>query len=264
MLIGDIIGKPGRLGGDAAASGPARRARPRRGHRQRRERGRRRGVTPELAEELLDAGVDVITSGNHIWDKREIYDYLDSGRPVLRPLNYPDDGARPRLAATSPSGGGQVAVINAHGPRLHEPARLAVRGSTSLLDGPPSRPALGDRRLPRRGHQREGGDGLVPRRAGERRPRHPHPRADRRRAAAAQGTAYITDVGMTGPRDSIIGFSPRDGAAALPDPACRPASPWPTGRCPSTPVVVEAERGSGRATDHPAAAADRGLGRRRR
>jgi calcineurin-like phosphoesterase len=49
------------------------------------------GLTPSLAEELFANGVDVITSGNHIWDKREIYDYLDSGRPVLRPLNYPDD-----------------------------------------------------------------------------------------------------------------------------------------------------------------------------
>ncbi len=43
------------------------------------------GLTPSLSEELLGHGVDVITSGNHIWDKREVYDYLDSDRPVLRP-----------------------------------------------------------------------------------------------------------------------------------------------------------------------------------
>ncbi len=44
------------------------------------------------------AGVDVITSGNHIWDKREIYDYLDTDRPVLRPINYPDEAPGTRLA----------------------------------------------------------------------------------------------------------------------------------------------------------------------
>ena len=97
-VIGDIIGKPGRLAvtqtlpelrrelnidlvianGENTAAGA--------------------GLTPSLAEELLGGGIDVITSGNHIWDKREIYDYLDSGRPVLRPINsssrsaglYPD------------------------------------------------------------------------------------------------------------------------------------------------------------------------------
>ena len=90
-VIGDIIGKPGRqalesivpdlrraatidvviANGENAAAGA--------------------GLTPNLAEELLAGGVDVITSGNHIWDKREIYDYLDGDRPVLRPINYPDD-----------------------------------------------------------------------------------------------------------------------------------------------------------------------------
>ena len=91
MVIGDIIGKPGRqavihalpdlraefaldlviANGENVAAGA--------------------GLTPNLAEELLTQGVDVITSGNHVWDKREVYDYLDSGRPVLRPINYPDD-----------------------------------------------------------------------------------------------------------------------------------------------------------------------------
>ena len=90
-VIGDIIGKPGRLAvmhalpdlrteleldmvianGENTAAGA--------------------GLTPSLAEELLGGGIDVITSGNHIWDKREIYDYLDGERPVLRPINYPDE-----------------------------------------------------------------------------------------------------------------------------------------------------------------------------
>ena len=89
LLIGDIIGKPGRLAiehalpdlrreldvdfvianGENVAAGA--------------------GLTPSLAEGLLESGIDVITSGNHIWDKREIYDYLDTDAPVLRPANYP-------------------------------------------------------------------------------------------------------------------------------------------------------------------------------
>ena len=91
LLIGDIIGKPGRTAvhhalpdlraeldvdlvvanGENVAAGM--------------------GLTPALAEELLGMGIDVVTSGNHIWDKREIYDYLETDRPVLRPLNYPND-----------------------------------------------------------------------------------------------------------------------------------------------------------------------------
>jgi calcineurin-like phosphoesterase len=95
MVIGDVIGKPGRqavvstlpdlrrefeldlviANGENLAAGA--------------------GLTPSLAEELLANGVDVITSGNHIWDKREVYEYLDAGRPVLRP--------RPWLAAARPA-----------------------------------------------------------------------------------------------------------------------------------------------------------------
>src|SRR5579871_5358841 len=49
------------------------------------------GITPEIAEELLGLGVDVLTSGNHIWDKREVYDYLGRQPRLLRPINYPPD-----------------------------------------------------------------------------------------------------------------------------------------------------------------------------
>ena len=88
MLIGDLIGKPGRhcverilpalrdergidfvtANGENVAGGM--------------------GLTPSTADAILASGVDVITSGNHIWDKREIYPYLESNDRVLRPLNY--------------------------------------------------------------------------------------------------------------------------------------------------------------------------------
>src|SRR5687768_2668168 len=49
------------------------------------------GITPLIAEELLNMGLDVLTSGNHVWDKRELYDYLDRQPRLLRPANYTDD-----------------------------------------------------------------------------------------------------------------------------------------------------------------------------
>src|SRR4029078_3317959 len=88
LMIGDLIGKPGRVAVEQLVPG------------LREERGidfvtangenvaGGMGLTPSTAEELFGPGVDVITSGNHIWDKREIYPYLDSNDRVLRPLNY--------------------------------------------------------------------------------------------------------------------------------------------------------------------------------
>src|SRR5688500_2359907 len=114
-VIGDIIGKPGRLAvtsllpelrreldinlvianGENVAAGA--------------------GLTPSLAEELLASGIDVITSGNHIWDKREIYDYLDTGRPVLRPINYPDAAPGRGWLVHHTDDGHEVAIVNAMG-----------------------------------------------------------------------------------------------------------------------------------------------------
>ena len=114
-VIGDIIGKPGRLAvtrllpdlrrelnldlvianGENTAAGA--------------------GLTPSLAEELLASGIDVITSGNHIWDKREIYEYLDTDRPVLRPINYPDQAPGRGWLVHHADDGTEVAVINAMG-----------------------------------------------------------------------------------------------------------------------------------------------------
>jgi 2',3'-cyclic-nucleotide 2'-phosphodiesterase len=85
MVVGDIIGKPGRLAVVASLPGLRRELDLDLVIANGENLAAGAGLTPSLAEELLANGVDVITSGNHIWDKREIYDYLDSGRPVLCP-----------------------------------------------------------------------------------------------------------------------------------------------------------------------------------
>lgn len=208
MVIGDIIGKPGRVAvvanlrdlrseldidlvianGENLAAGA--------------------GLTPSLAEELLGNGVDVITSGNHIWDKREIYDYLDSGRPVLRPLNYPDDApGRGWLLHTLPDGD-RVAVVNAMGRVFMNQLDSPFLAMDALLDGaaeplPPL--CIVDFHCEITSEKNAMGwylDGRVTAVLGS----HTHvPTADAR--LLPKGTAYISDVGMTGPRDSVIGFS---------------------------------------------------------
>jgi metallophosphoesterase (TIGR00282 family) len=208
LVIGDIIGKPGRLAvrqllpqlreeleldlvianGENVAAGM--------------------GLTPSLAEELLGSGIDVITSGNHIWDKREVYDYLDTDRPVLRPMNYPDSTpGRGWLIHRLPDGD-QVAVINLMGRVFMNQLDSPFAAADALLDGaaeplPPIR--IVDFHCEITSEKNAMGwhlDGRVSAVVGT----HTHvPTADAR--LLPRGTAYISDIGMTGPRDSIIGMS---------------------------------------------------------
>ena len=207
-VIGDIIGKPGRLAvaavlpelrhdrdidlvvanGENVAAGA--------------------GLTPSLAEELLDSGIDVITSGNHIWDKREIYEYLDTDRPVLRPINYPDEAPGRGWLVHHTDAGDEVAVINAMGRVFMNQLDSPFTKLDELLDGaadplPPIR--ILDFHCEITSEKNAMGwylDGRVSAVVGT----HTHvPTADARVLPA--GTAYISDIGMTGPRDSVIGFS---------------------------------------------------------
>src|SRR4051812_4476170 len=73
------------------------------------------GITPLIAEELLSLGIDVLTTGNHVWDKRELYDYLDRQPKLLRPANYSDDLPGNGVAVLRSRGGTPVAVINLQG-----------------------------------------------------------------------------------------------------------------------------------------------------
>jgi 2',3'-cyclic-nucleotide 2'-phosphodiesterase len=207
LVIGDIIGKPGRIAvrhalpdlrseldldlvianGENLAAGM--------------------GITPSLAEELLGGGIDVITSGNHVWDKREIYPYLDEGRPVLRPLNYPLDAPGRGWLVHRLPGGGAVAVINIMGRVYMNQLDSPFSAMDTLLDEaaeplPPLR--LVDFHCEITSEKNAMGwylDGRVTAVVGT----HTHvPTADAR--LLPKGTAYISDIGMTGPRDSIIGF----------------------------------------------------------
>lgn len=164
------------------------------------------GVTPELCEEFLAAGVDCLTSGNHIWDKAEILDYLPGQPRLLRPLNYPEGAPGAGAYVGETPGGIPVAVVNLMGrvfmPPCDDPfpkadgvlARLAPRARVILVD---MHAEATSEKMAMAFHL----DGRVSAVFGT----HTHvPTADER--ILAGGTAYITDLGMTGAYDSVIGI----------------------------------------------------------
>jgi metallophosphoesterase (TIGR00282 family) len=169
------------------------------------------GVTPSIAEELLALGIDVLTTGNHVWDKREIVEYLQSAdgnatsaaRRVLRPANYPAGTPGFGIYEGATRGGVAYAVLNLQGRVFmvdnDDPFRVADR----LLESIRAKVVIVDMHAEATSEKVAMGwylDGRVTAVIGT----HTHvPTADER--VLPQGTAYLTDVGMTGPYDSVIG-----------------------------------------------------------
>ena len=205
LMIGDICGRPGRrivkdllpglrreygaslviANGENAAGGV--------------------GITEDTAEEIFAAGVDVITGGNHTWHNRDAYTLLDAHPRLLRPANYPP-GAPGRGALTVETPAGLVAVLNLQGRifmgELDDPFHAAehwvdeLRKTTPLIivdfhaEATSEKVALGWYL-----------DGKVSALIGT----HTHVQtADER--ILPKGTAFICDVGMTGPRDGVLGM----------------------------------------------------------
>jgi len=164
------------------------------------------GVTPQIAEELLGLGIDILTSGNHIWDKREIYEYLANPHGLLlRPANYPEDCPGRGLRVVQARNGVQCAVINLQGRTYMPPTDCPFRKADSLLASLEGtvRVRFVDFHAEVTSEKVAMGwylDGRVSAVVGT----HTHiPTADAR--ILPKGTAYQTDCGMTGPYDSVIG-----------------------------------------------------------
>jgi metallophosphoesterase (TIGR00282 family) len=210
LMIGDVIGKPGRVALEQVLSA----LRAERGIDLVTANGENlaggMGLTPSTAAALFDAGVDVITSGNHIWDKREIYAELDRDERILRPLNYGEQGVPGRgWGVFHARDGSEVAVINAQGRTYMAQIENPFTMLDGLLEGgavelPPIR--LVDFHCELTSEKNAFGvylDGRVSAVCGT----HTHvATADER--ILPRGTAYITDIGMTGPVYSVIGFDP--------------------------------------------------------
>ena len=245
LMIGDVIGKPGReavrrilpglrlehaidlviANGENAAGGF--------------------GLTVDTASELLDSGVDVLTSGNHIWDKKEFMPYLEDaqedGLPVVRPANYPD---APGVGVIRRKG---VAVVNLMGrvfmAQLDCPFRTADRLLEELRRDEETPVIIVDFHAEATSEKQAMGwylDGRVSGVFGT----HTHVGTIDTRILPG-GTAYLTDVGMTGPVDSVIGSDTR---AVL----NRFLTSMPTrlevakGRCAFNSALVEVDEQTGR------------------
>ncbi len=205
LIIGDVMGKAGRnslkeflvkkknhydfiiVNGENAAGGF--------------------GITKKIAEEIFSWGVDVITSGNHIWDKKEIYEYLDEELRLLRPLNYPKGVPGNGYIILTSKSGKKVGVINIQGrifmpevdspfDRIEEILEEVKKETKNIIvdfhaEASSEKVAMG--------YYLDGRVSLV---YGT----HTHIQtADNR--ILPKGTGYLTDVGMTGAHDSIIGMS---------------------------------------------------------
>jgi 2',3'-cyclic-nucleotide 2'-phosphodiesterase len=211
LMIGDVIGKPGRLAvesivpelrversidfvtanGENLAGGM--------------------GLTVSTAEALFGVGVDVITSGNHIWDKKEVLPFLDASERVLRPLNYGTHDVPGRgWGIYQALDGNDVAVVNLQGRTYMQPIDNPFTDADRLLDEsseplPPIR--LVDFHCEITSEKNALGlhlDGRVSAVVGT----HTHVVTGDERILPG-GTAYQTDLGMTGPVWSVIGFDPK-------------------------------------------------------
>jgi metallophosphoesterase (TIGR00282 family) len=163
------------------------------------------GITPKIADELFDWGIDVLTSGNHIWDKKEIIPYLGKNSRILRPANYPAGNPGQGVAVFKTRAGEDIAVLNLQGRVFMTPIDDPFRVADAELAKIPAHVKVRfvDMHAEATSEKVAMGwylDGRVSAVVGS----HTHiPTADE--TILPQGTAYQTDAGMTGPFDSVVG-----------------------------------------------------------
>jgi len=206
LFVGDIVGSPGReivrerladlvstrkidlviANGENAAAGF--------------------GITPRIAEELFGYGIEVLSGGNHSWDKREILEFMPHEPRLLRPANFPEHNPGRGIYVGTARNGVRYAVINVQG-RVFLPANDdPFRKTDELLAtlAPDVSFVLVDMHAETTSEKIAFGwylDGRVTAVVGT----HTHATTADERVLPA-GTAYITDVGMTGPHDGVIGM----------------------------------------------------------
>src|SRR5271154_1059884 len=206
LFIGDIVGSPGRkivhdrladiitqrsidlciANGENSASGF--------------------GITPRLAEEIFAAGAEVITGGNHSWDRKEIFDFLPHEPRLIRPANFPEGSPGKGYYVGTAKNGVGYAVLNLQGRTfmapLEDPFRTAERELAAIP--PDVKVIVVDMHAETTSEKQAMGwflDGKVSAVLGT----HTHVATADNHVLPA-GTAFITDVGMTGPHDSVIGM----------------------------------------------------------
>ncbi|GAB4072637.1 TIGR00282 family metallophosphoesterase [Barrientosiimonas marina] len=205
LFVGDVTGSPGRemvqqylpklkevyhpnitvINGENAAAG--------------------KGITEKIYKQLLEAGAQAITMGNHTWDKKEIFEFIDDAKNLVRPANFPEGTPGKGMTFVNLNGT-EVAIINAQGRTFLSALDDPFRKMDELISEAKKRTNIifVDFHAEATSEKQAMAwylDGKVTAIAGT----HTHVQtADER--VLPNGTAYITDVGMTGPYDSIIGM----------------------------------------------------------
>jgi metallophosphoesterase (TIGR00282 family) len=205
LFFGDIVGKPGRLALKLRAQALAESEGADLLVANSENSSGGIGVDPGSARELLSTGIHVLTSGNHVWHRKEIYDYLDASDRLLRPANFAP-GVPGRGWSVYETAKGPVAVVNLIGRVFMAPADCPFRAADAILEriGTRARVILVDMHAEATSEKMGMGrylDGRVSAVVGS----HTHVQtADE--MVLPGGTAYITDTGMCGPLDSVIGM----------------------------------------------------------
>lgn len=204
LFIGDIVGRPGRAAVKACLPDYIQAADLVVANAENAAGGN--GLTFAVADELFSFGIDVMTMGNHVWDKREIFDFIDDNDCIVRPLNYPGSPPGKGFTVFTTSEGVKVGVVNICGrvfsPILFDdPFRSLDRAISSMSDE--TKVVLVDFHAEATSEKialAHYVDGRVTAFLGT----HTHVQtADAQ--VLPKGTGYLTDAGMTGPYDSVIG-----------------------------------------------------------
>jgi 2',3'-cyclic-nucleotide 2'-phosphodiesterase len=204
LFVGDIVGSPGRHAVESLLPGLRERHEPDFVVVNGENSAGGLGITSKIARGLYDAGVDAITLGNHTYRHSEVYDFLDTDQRIVRPANYPK-GNPGRGHVVVESGGMRLAVVNLSGAVFLDVARSPFPEIDAILTELRGKAdyVLVDFHAEATSEKVAMGwylDGRVTACVGT----HTHvPTADAR--VLPGGTAYITDVGMTGPRGGVIG-----------------------------------------------------------
>ena len=212
LFIGDVVGGPGRRGLKAAMPALRERHRPELVIVNGENSAGGMGITEKTANALFDAGCDVITTGNHVYRHRDAYEFLDRAERVIRPANYPH--ANPGKGhVVVEAGGMRVGVIDLSGAIGMQVARLPFHEVDSILERIEADCFVVDFHAEVSSEKVAIGwhlDGRVAAVLGT----HTHvPTADAR--VLPGGTAFISDVGMTGSRTSVLGVKPELALASL-------------------------------------------------
>jgi len=164
------------------------------------------GITPLVADQLLAQGIDVLTSGNHIWKHKEIIPYLEATDRLIRPANYPPETPGRTYTIVETASGEKAAVLNLEGRVFMSPLECPFRTVDRVLATLPSRVKviIVDMHAEATSEKQAMGwhlDGRVSAVVGT----HTHVQTADERVLPG-GAGYITDAGMTGPVDSVIGM----------------------------------------------------------